>query len=319
MGKYISRRLAIAIPMIVAISMVTFLFINLAPGDPIDAMLDPEELYAMTEKQVESLRRHYGLDKPLPVRYALWLAQVVRGNFGYSYYTYDAVLREIAVRVMPTVELTLTALALGTVIGVAFGVVSALRQYSILDYVLSVASLFGLAIPTFFFALVALYLFAVVFPILPVFGMSTTGFFPLHDNLYHLIMPAGVLSLDLMASVTRYTRTAMLEVLNSDYVTTARAKGLSEHVVIGRHAFRNALLPLITITTLRLPYLFGGAIIVETMFSWPGMGLLAVDSIHARDYPVLMGLTFFVAVLVLFSNLLADIMYAYADPRVRYP
>ena len=177
MGKYISRRLAIAIPMIVAISMVTFLFINLAPGDPIDAMLDPEELYAMTEKQVESLRRHYGLDKPLPVRYALWLAQVVRGNFGYSYYTYDAVLREIAVRVMPTVELTLTALALGTVIGVAFGVVSALRQYSILDYVLSVASLFGLAIPTFFFALVALYLFAVVFPILPVFGMSTNRVF----------------------------------------------------------------------------------------------------------------------------------------------
>jgi peptide/nickel transport system permease protein len=254
----------------------------------------------------------------VPVRYGIWLGQLVRGNFGYSYYTGQPVLKMIGQRVIPTLELTVAAMVLSTVLGVLFGVIAALKQYSIYDYSLSAVSLFGLSIPTFFFALGAMFIFAATFELLPVRGMSSLeGDFSIWDNLVHLIMPATVLSIDMMAGNTRYARTAMLEVMNSDYVTTARAKGLSEFAVIGRHAFRNALLPIITITTLRVPFLLGGAIVIETMFTWPGMGLLSIDSIHQRDYPTLMGLAFLIALLVLAANLLADILYAYADPRIR--
>ena len=293
MGQFIVRRLLITLPMLLGITIVTFFFINLAPGDPISAMIDPNTADILED--YEKIRERLGLNKPLPVRYAIWLGQLLTGNFGYSYHSGEPVLTVVGKRLIPTLELTVTALILSTVFGTLFGVIAALRQYSIYDYGLSVVSLFGVSVPTFFFALVALYIFAATLE----------------------IMPAFVLSIDSMAGNTRYARTAMLEVMRSDYVTTARAKGLSEYVVIARHAFRNTLLPLITITTLRLPSLIGGAFIIEFMFTWPGMGQLGLLAITHRDYSVLMGLTFFTATLVLLTNLLADILYAYADPRIR--
>jgi peptide/nickel transport system permease protein len=210
-------------------------------------------------------------------------------------------------------------LLISTLLGTTLGVLAALKAYSFWDYLLSIFSLVGLSIPGFFFALIVLYLFAARIPIMPPFGMSSrSGDTPaLLDNLHHLILPATVLSLELTASLTRYSRSAMLDVMRTDYVTTARAKGLSEFRVISRHAFRNALLPLITIVSLRLPLLLGGAIVIESMFQWPGMGLLALAAIEQRDYPVLMGLTFITATLVLFGNLIADILYGLADPRIR--
>jgi len=317
MLRYILHRAAGAVPLLLAISVVTFTFINVAPGDPVTAMISPED--QLNKEDLDRLRRSLGLDQPLPVRYAIWLGQVLQGNLGYSYTTKEPVLQRILVRVGPTLELMGVALLISTVFGVLFGVLAALRAYSGWDYGLTVVSLFGLSVPGFFFALVALYIFSAKLRVLPAFGMqSGTGPFNLLDNLYHLILPASVLSLELMASLTRYARAAMLDVLRADFVTTARAKGLSERQVIGRHAFRNALIPLITVTTLRLPFLVGGAIIIETMFQWPGMGLLSIQAIQQRDYPVLMGLTLVIATLVLASNLLADVLYAYADPRIRY-
>jgi len=317
MVKYILARAVIAIPMVFAISLVTFVVSNLAPGDPVTAMVDPNTIAVMPKGYLEQRRQQLGLDKPMSVRYVLWLGQLVRGNLGYSYFNGISVAERIRIRALPTLELAGAALVIGTVLGVVFGVVAALRQYSIYDYVLTFLSLFGLAIPSFFFALIALYLLSYKIELFPAWGMSSTDEFSLRDNLYHLVLPASILSIELMAGTARYARTAMLEVLDSDYMNTARAKGLSEFVVVGRHAFRNALLPLITVTSLRLPFLFGGAIIIEFMFAWPGMGRLAISAIEARDYPVLMGLTFVVAVVVLISNLLADVLYACTDPRIR--
>ena len=320
MGSYLLRRLSLFIPMLIGITIITFLVANLAPGDPISALISPED--QLREEDLERMRRALGLDKPIPVRYVIWVKELVTGNFGFSYFTKQPVMDRIGPRLLPTIELTGIALVLSLLMGVVFGVISALRQYSFWDYALSVLSLIGLSIPTFFFGLVALLLFGLIWPILPVYGMSsgeeTTLTGKIVDNLRHIILPALILSIDLVATNTRYARTAMLEVLGADYVRTARAKGLSNWVVFLRHGLRNALLPIITITSLRLPLLLGGAIVIEIVFSWPGLGQLSVDAIHQRDYPVLMALTLFLSTMVLASNLVADVLYAYADPRIRY-
>jgi peptide/nickel transport system permease protein len=322
MRAYILQRLVIMVPLAVGVTIINFAFFNLAPGDPLDRIYfsDIETAQSETPGQRERLRKLYGLDKPMPVRYLIWLRELAQGNLGRSMVYTRPVMELILERLPATLELTVTALVLSTVVGVLFGVVSALRQYSFLDYFLTAGALFGISIPTFFFGLIMLWVFALVIPIFPAFGMSSElGEFSLLDNLHHLALPALVLSLDGTAGTSRYTRTAMLEVLSADYVRTAQAKGLSELVVIGRHAFRNALVPLLTITTLHLPGLFGGVFVIETVFSWPGMGRMSLDAIHARDYPVLMGLTFIGATLVLLANLIADILYAYVDPRIRQP
>ena len=321
MASYLLRRLALFVPMLLGITMITFVIANLAPGDPISALISPED--QLREEDLERMRRALGLDRPVPVRYLVWVKELITGNFGYSYFTKQPVLDRVIPRLWPTVELTGVALLISLVVGVGFGVISALRQYSVWDYTLSVLSLIGLSIPTFFFGLVALLFFGLLWPVLPVFGMSSgetdlTLMEKIWDNLRHTLLPASVLSIDLIATNTRYARTAMLDVLGADYIRTARSKGLDEWIVMGRHAFRNAVLPIITITSLRLPLLLGGAVVIEVVFSWPGLGQLSVDAIHQRDYPVLMALTLFLSTLVLVSNLMADVLYAYADPRIRY-
>ena len=316
MGRYVLGRAAVSLPLLLTISVIAFTFINLAPGSPIDAMINPS--VGLSPQQEQDLRVSLGLDKPLPVRYLIWLGQALQGNLGYSYNTHQPVLQRIGERLGPTLELMGAALLVSTLLGIVLGIVAATHVNSFWDYALGGLSLLGFSVPGFFMALVALYIFAARLQILPAFGMSTgTDSVSLGDNVYHLIVPAAVLSLELMASLTRYARSAMLDVMHADYVATARAKGLSERSVTLRHAFRTALLPLITVVSLRLPALVGGAIVIETIFQWPGLGQLSVQAIQQRDYPVLMGLTIMISIVVLLANLIADVLYALADPRVR--
>ena len=316
MSQYILRRVLLLAPMLVGITLVAFTFINVAPGDPVTAMIDPQQ--GSGGLDMDAVRESLGLNKPLPVRYVIWLREVATGNFGYSYRTGQAVIRRIGERVPATVELMGTALLISTVVGSALGIGSALRRYSVWDYALTVLSLTWVSVPAFFFGLVGLYVFALRLNLLPTFGMTTPGSTDPLDHPKHLILPAIVLSLEALAGVTRYTRASMMDVLGQDFVLTARAKGLPDRIVTLRHAFRNALLPVITVVSLRIPLLLGGAVVIEYVFQWPGMGTLAITSIEQRDYPVLMGLTLMTASLVLLSNLVADILYAYADPRIRY-
>ena len=319
MATYVANRLLIAIPLVLGITLITFSFINLAPGDPVMAMINPEE--EMSAANLERLKEELGLNRPVYVRYFAWLGQMAQGNFGYSYQTGEPVLRRIGVRLPATLELMGFALVVSSLLGTCLGVLAALKQYTIWDYALTLFALLSISIPSFFLALLALYVFALKLGWFPTFGMRSVAFDAppaLWDNLHHLALPGTILSLDLTAGLTRYMRSGMLEVLGQEYVTTARAKGLRETRVVVGHALRNALLPAITIITLRLPILFGGTVIIETMFQWPGMGRMAIQAIAKRDYPVLMGLTFIAAILVLFSNLLADILYAVADPRIRH-
>jgi peptide/nickel transport system permease protein len=319
MTGYMLRRLVISLPVLFGITVFTFLFINLAPGDPIDALIDPAEGQRLSQADLMHLREELGLNKPLPVRYAIWLGQLARGNLGYSYADRRPVTELLAERIAPTLELTATSLLLSLVLAIPLGIFSALRQYSWLDYVLTLLSFLVVSVPGFFLALGAIYLFAVKLDLLPTSGMFTVGKpWTWRDHLQHLLLPVAILSLERVGPFMRYVRSSMLEVVGQDYVTTARAKGLAERVVIYRHALRNALMPLITIVGLSLPGLFGGVVILETIFSWPGIGWLGVLSVSKRDYPVLMALGFISATLILVSNLLADICYAVADPRVRY-
>lgn len=318
MTKYILRRLIMAIPILLGITIIDFALINLAPGDPIDAMIDPTA--AVNVAAQEALREKMGLNQPLPIRYGIWLREMAKGNMGYSYVKNVPVAERIRNRLGATLLLTSTALLISVLIGIPLGILSALRQYSWLDYLLTFFAFAGISVPNFFLALGGIYIFSLKLGVLPPFGMVSlrTELPKVIDILYHLILPATVLGLASIGSLMRFARTSLLEVVGMDYITTARAKGLRERVIVSGHALRNALIPLITVLGLRIPGLFGGSVIIETVFSWPGIGQLAIESITDRDYPQIMGLLLISAVLILLANLLTDILYAYADPRIRY-
>ncbi len=319
MTQYITRRILISIPLLFGISIITFVIINMAPGDPLTALLNPEDQLSISVRDVEELRRRLGLDRPGPVRYVIWLKEALTGNLGFSYQTKRPVIEMIVEKLPVTISLMGVALALAVSIGVVFGVLSALRQYSIVDYSLSVVSFFMISIPQFFFALSGMLIFAVWLGWLPVFGMWTAGRDPeLGDVVRHAILPISALMLQDIAVYMRYTRASMLDTLSAEYVLTARAKGLSETLVLWKHVFRNALVPLVTVLGLSLPALIGGALIIETIFSWPGVGSLAYTSLLQRDYPVQMAVLLMGATAVLAANLLTDVAYAWVDPRVRH-
>lgn len=318
MGQFILRRVLIAIPVLVGVTLLSFALVNLAPGDPVTAFIDPVTRAELGPEWVAERQRELGLDKPIVVRYSLWLREVLQGNFGYSLIGGQSVADQIGARLGPTALLMGTALVLGTVIGVPLGILSAVRQYSVLDYLTTVAGFLTISTPSFFLGLSLIYLLAVQWHVLPSSGMRTLGVpHSATDLIRHMVMPVTVLALAHTPLVMRYARSTMLEVLRQDYVTTARAKGLREQIVLVRHAFRNALIPLITVLGISLPELLSGAVITETIFQWPGMGMLAVRAVNARDYPVILGTIMVTAALVLFSNLLADLLYAVADPRIR--
>lgn len=319
MQQYVLRRIVILFPVLIGVTIFSYLFINLAPGDPVTAFIDPATSGELGPDWVKLRKAQLGLDKPLPVRYVLWLRELARGNLGYSLISGRSVSRTILQRLGPTVLLMGASLLVAILLGIPFGILSAIRQYSLLDYITTVAGFVAISTPSFFLGLGLIYIFAITLRLLPTSGMHTLGVAPtLGDLSAHMVMPVVVLGLGQLPLLMRYARSSMLEVIHQDYVTSARAKGLAERTVLIRHAFRNALIPLITIIGLSLPNLLGGAVIIEQIFQWPGMGLLTIQSVNARDYPLLMGIILVAAIVVVLSNLLADIAYSFADPRIKY-
>jgi peptide/nickel transport system permease protein len=312
--------LLLVVPLLIGITIITFAIINLAPGDPITAMLDPLEMRQMTKAEIEAKRAELGLNQPIPVRYVLWLNQTARGNLGYSIQERRPVGEMILEKLPASMALSVPSIVLAMALGVVLGVLSALRQYSIFDYALTVGAFFGVSVPGFFFAFMGMYLFGVKLTWLPIFGMWTPGM-PTTidlDLLRHAVLPIAALTIAHLAGYMRYARAATLDALAGDYVVTARAKGLHEAVVLWVHVFRNALLPLVTIAGLALPALISGSFVIETIFSWPGIGLMGYTAILQRDYPLQMGIALLSAVAVLLANLVTDIAYSLVDPRIRY-
>jgi len=310
---YVVNRLAQSIVLIVFVSMLTFFLIHAAPGGPA-VLLAPD----MSKEQIEQTRKALGLDDPVPVQYARWAGLVVRGNLGTSF-SQGLPVTELLIRRLPeTLELVLTGLLLATIVGVGIGIVSARRQYSWIDKLSTGFCFFGMSVPVFWLGLMLIIFCSIHFKILPSAGSYTLGAPPsLFDRLTHLVMPALVLATANLAPIARYTRSSVLEVLHADYLRTARAKGVAERVVMSRHALRNALIPIVTVVALMVPRLVSGVAITESVFAWPGMGSLAVDSAVQRDFPVVMGITLMVSVLVVITNFLTDLSYLLLDPRVK--
>jgi peptide/nickel transport system permease protein len=317
-GAYLARRLLIGVPVLLGITLVAFVVLALAPGDPVRALIDPETLARMTSEQLAERRRELGLDGGPIERYVRWLGGVLQGDLGYSIKSGRSIADEVAPRVGPTLLLMGTSLVVAIVVGIPFGVMAAMRQYGLLDYALTGLTMLLISMPTFVLGLVLIYVFGVSLRWFPVGGMFTLGReADLVDRLAHLAMPALILGSVYAAQLMRYTRAGMLDVLNSDFMTTARAKGLRARTILVRHGLRNALLPIITVIGLLVPELVAGAIITEQVFSWPGMGLLAVRAAADRDPSLMMAIVLIFAIAVLLSNLLADVAYTIVDPRVR--
>jgi peptide/nickel transport system permease protein len=319
MTRYIIRRLLITIPVFFGITLLVFTGVALAPGDPILTLISFEVLQEATPQEIEQIRHNLGLDQPIPIRYAKWLKEFMTGNLGISLKKRAPVSELLGERILNTLRLSVVALLLGLVIGVISGILMALNQYTWLDYALGVFTLAQWSTPPFFVGLAAIYLFTVKLGWLPAFGMYTPGQpSSIMDQFRHIIMPASILGLYGSATWARYTRASMLDALHSEYVTTARAKGLKENTIILRHVAKNAAMPVITVLGLSIPGLLAGAVIVETIFAWPGMGSLSVSATMQRDYPLLMGCVSVAAFMVLASNLVTDIAYAFVDPRIKY-
>jgi peptide/nickel transport system permease protein len=316
MGRYILRRLLIAIPILFAITLIVFSIQQLSPGDPLNSYLPPD--FPLPEAQKDAMRHQLGLDRPFFTRYGYWLKETLQGNLGTSIRTHETVVSSIKGRVGATLLLMGTALTIGTALGVLFGVVAAVRQYSILDGILTVLAFLGISTPVYLAGLIALYIFALRLGWFPAGGYSTPGQpFSFTDRLSHLVLPATIIAVNYIAQTMRYTRSAMLEVLSQDYVRTARSKGLNDRVVVARHAFRNALLPIVTLIGASVPALIGGAIFIESIFGWPGVGRLLLSGVESRDYPIIIGITFMLAIVTLLANLITDVVYALVDPRIR--
>ena len=319
MTKYIIQRILISIPVFLGVTMLVYGLYALSPGDPVINIIGMEAYMRMGAEQIEKVREQYGFNQPWTVRYMRWLGSALQGDLGYPLKGAKPVVEQLKERVPPTLLLMGTALLLAMITGVPIGIVMAMKQYSVLDMVLTVLVFAQLSLPSFFVGLGCIYIFALKLGVLPVYGMETIGApFSLADRIEHLIMPATILGLASAGTWARYTRASMLDVMRAEYVTTARSKGLRERIVVVRHIFRNALLPIVTIIAADLPALLSGAIITEQIFQWPGIGMLTVKRTAERDYPVLMGITVLSAVMIIVSNLLADIVYAAVDPRIRY-
>ncbi len=314
------RRILQAVPLLFLISIMSFMLIRMS-GDPMSMYAQSSSL---TQADRERIIKEHGWDKPNIVQYGYWLRDVARGDLGSSLYTYQPVTQMILERLPNTMILMGTVFVLTLVVSIPLAIISALKQYSKLDYIITGASFLAFALPTFWLGLVFIMIFAVKFkewglPYMPAGGMYDLVEGPsLLGLIKHLAMPAIVLSVVSMAAYIRYLRASMIEVLHDDYIRTARAKGLPEGTVTWHHAFRNALIPLVTLITMNIPLIFSGALITEQVFAWPGMGRLFVDHANRGDYPVLMGLVMTVSVLVVIFNLVADIAYAAIDPRIRF-
>ncbi|MDW7651113.1 MAG: ABC transporter permease [Bacillota bacterium] len=327
MNNKIVRRIAISLLSLLVISVLSFALMELSPGGPMDRYAENPKI---SQADKERIAKKFGLDKPVHVRYVIWFKNLAQGDLGLSYQTGRPVMTEIMDRLPATLKLMMVSFLLSVMIAIPIGIYSSTHRYSSLDNISTFGSFIGLSIPSFWFGLLMIYVFSIRLGVLPAGGQSTPWFDPLiypaltrpfyvlWEHIRYLIMPAIVLSLMNTASWSRYMRSSMLDVINQNYVRTARAKGVPERKVIYKHALRNALTPIITIMGLDLPAFFAGAVVTEHIFAWPGMGRLFITSIGHRDYQILMGITMITALLVLLGNILADILYSLMDPRVKY-
>jgi peptide/nickel transport system permease protein len=308
MSRYIVRRLGYLLPVWLGISLLAYALANIAPGDPAYIILRRQTGEVPSDQAVQELRAQLGLNDPFPVRYGRWVLGAVRGDLGTSYRTGEPVSRALADRFVATLQVGVAALVIGVVVAVPLGIVSAVRRDGPLDHASRLLALLGASMPSFWLGYVLIIVFAVSLKLLPVAG---------YGDLPHLALPALTLGLGAAASLTRLTRASLLEVLDEDFVRTARAKGLSERTAVVRHALRSALIPITTIVGMRFGHLLAGAVIVETVFAWPGIGKYVVDSIYDRDYPTIQGFVLFMGTVFVLLNLAVDLSYVWLDPRVR--
>ncbi len=320
MYRFLARRLAQSLVVFAGLSVLLFTLLVLTPGDPVELLAS--SLPDVQSEDIARLRKYYGLDDPVYIRYFKWARTVVKGDLGYSRTYGQPVSHLIRQRLGNTLQLLTGAFLIAFSVGVGIGVYSALHQYSFLDYVATLFSFAGLAMPVFWQGILFILLFAVWLPWFPAGGMITPGVASgapmVLDRLHHLVLPTVVLATVGMASWVRYSRSSMLEVIRQDYVRTARAKGLADQIVTRKHAVRNALIPIITLVALAIPGILDGAVVTETVFSWPGMGLLLFQAVLGHDHAVAMAVLLFLAVATILANLMADVTYALVDPRIRY-
>ncbi len=333
MRWYIVKRLLQIIPVVLGVTLIAFALIHLAPGDPVRTMLGQHA----TQQEIDDTRAKYGLDQPLFIQYFIWLGDVLQGDLGRSILSHEQVTTEIASRFPNTIELAIAAMIFAILIGVVAGIISATKQYSVADYSVMGIALFGISMPVFWLGIMLMMIFGVWLGWLPIGGRidlllpfnRITGFMvvdsiitvngaALISVLRHLILPAIALGTIPMAIIARTTRSSMLEILRQDFIRTERAKGLSERKVIYKHAVRNAMVPVVTVIGLNFGLLLSGAILTETVFSWPGVGRLVVDAVYARDYPLVIGCVLVFALVFVIVNLITDLLYTYIDPRIHY-
>ncbi len=311
--RYIIKRLLIAIPVLIGITLIDFLIMNLA-GSPLEMLRGPR----VSQAAIDAKAIELGLNQPFFIQYWVWLKQLFNGNLGYSIKYHREVLTMIGEKIGPTLLLMGSSLLLSLIIAIPAGIYSAVNQYKKSDYVIVTSSFVGTSIPSFFLGLLLIYIFHIKLKWLPLGGMNTLGGRGGNlDVLRHLLIPMFVLAISTAGSNIRYIRSSVLEILQKDYLRTARAKGIGKRRVIYKHAFRNALVPIVTVVGMQIPFLFGGAVIVEQVFSWPGLGLMTMNAIMNRDYPVIMGVSLMTAIVVLLANILTDVVYAIVDPTIR--
>lgn len=316
MLKYIVRRLLQAIPLLFIITVISFAIVTLAPGDPVYMFVNPDQVAA---QDLDMIRHQLGLDKPIHIRYIHWLGNALRLDFGNSFLTGRPVMEMLFEAIPNTLFLAFASTVFALLVAIPAGIVSAVKRNTGWDYAFSTVSFIGMSLPSFWFGLMLILFFSLKLGILPTAGMRENfDQFDLWDRLSHLIMPMIVLGMGAMAGQMRQLRGAMLEVVRQDYIRTARSKGLKERVVILKHALRNALLPTITLLGFIIPGLFGGAVVTESIFSWPGVGRIAINAAFTRDYPLIMGNLMITSTMVILGSLIADLLYAVADPRIKY-
>lgn len=318
MAKYFTKRVLELIPKILVITVIVFAVLQMLPGDALSRTIPPIQYNQMSEVQKEAMRESMGLNDPYYIQFVRWFGNLLKGDFGYSQSTGSNIFEMLKNRLPATIELTLLALIIAGFFGILFGFIASLKQNSPLDYINTTASIVGISIPEFFFGILFILIFSVYLKWLPSGGRMTVGIDSFFDRLKYMIMPATCLGISLTATLSRYTRSTMLDVMGKDYVKTARAKGLSEKDVILKHVFRNALSPIMVILVMRLPMLVSGTVVIEAVFNYPGMGSMILDAISAGDMPVVMITTMVVAIVTLFASLLVDIFTALLDPRVRF-
>lgn len=316
MQQYLIKRLLLAVPTVFGAITLVFFAMHLAPGDPASLFIPPDLPPAQSDEMIKRINEKYGFDDPIHIQYYDYLRKLVKLDMGESLRENNSVRENLVRRIPHTLRLGLVTLAISSLVGITLGVISAIYRGSIIDNLSMFLALLGVSMPSFWLALTLMLVFSVRVPWLPPSGLGGSAFS--WDGIRHLIMPVTVLTLGTSGGLARYTRSAMLEVINNDYVRTARAKGLADRVVIVRHAFRNALIPIITILGLNFGFILSGAVVVETVFAWPGLGRYLVDGVNGRDFPVVQATVLLISVGFVFSNLLTDLLLVYVDPRIRF-